>query len=86
MEEVKKEEKSPTMRQIIIETDGTNVVLKKAEVASLIELNGIMSMIIKFVNAPKAQTPTSPNTPEPEIGHLFEKVPEEKTPEIEETK
>lgn len=36
-------------RQILIETDGVNVQLVKAEVASPIELTAILNMIIEFV-------------------------------------
>jgi len=48
----KKEEAVPEMRQIIIETDGTNVVLRKADVIGLIEFNGILSIISKYINKP----------------------------------
>jgi len=38
------------MRQIIIETDGTNIRLVKAEVGGKIELIGILQGLIGFLN------------------------------------
>lgn len=59
--EIKKEDVSkvggsketPKMRQIIIETDGTNVNLVKAEVGGAIELVGILQKLIEFFNKQK---------------------------------
>lgn len=39
----------PKMREIIIQTDGKNIFLKKAE-ASIIELTAILSMIVTQIN------------------------------------
>ena len=44
---------TPVMRQIIIEHDGNNVHVKKAEVSGKIELIGILQMVITFLNQPK---------------------------------
>lgn len=54
----KTEEKvpEPVIRQILIETDGKNVVIKKAEVKSLIEFSGILDMVSKFINSSSPQT------------------------------
>ena len=47
----KKEEASaPKMRQIIIETDGNNIHLVKAEVTGKIELIGVLQNLIAFIN------------------------------------
>ena len=59
-EEVKKVEaevKALPLRQIIIETNGKDVRLVKAEVAGTIELTAILQLIISFINkevAPEA--------------------------------
>lgn len=55
-EEVKSEEtpKNP-IRQIIIETDGNNVNLVKAEVSGSIELIAILQKLIVFFNNSKQQ-------------------------------
>jgi NAD kinase len=51
----KKEEK-PKIRQIIIETDGTNINIAKAEVAGQIELIAIINGVLGFLtNPPKQQ-------------------------------
>jgi hypothetical protein len=83
-EEVKEEK--PKMRQILIETDGINVHIRKAEVSGSIEFNGILSMIYKFLNTPNtdksypkqiSRTPAEPvATPEP---IPVPEVPTEKT-------
>lgn len=53
--------KVSTVRQIIIETDGKNVNLAKAEVYGVIELVAILNMVINFVqnqdNSPAKATP-----------------------------
>ena len=41
---------TPTMREIIIETDGSLIRLKKAEAASKIELIAILQNLINFLN------------------------------------
>jgi translation initiation factor IF-2 len=44
-EEIKKE-----MRQIIIETDGNNITIVKADVAGNLELSAILSSILNKIN------------------------------------
>ena len=44
---------APVMRQIIIETDGNNINLLKAEVSGKIELIGILQGLIGFLNQPQ---------------------------------
>lgn len=41
------------MRQILIETDGANIHLIKAEVSGQIELLAILQNLIAFINKPK---------------------------------
>jgi len=58
IEKALKEEKpemkeEPKMRQIIIETDGTNINLAKADVAGRIELIGVLSSVINNLNKNK---------------------------------
>jgi len=48
-----KEKELPQMRQIIIETDGDNIHLVKAEVSGKIELMGILNGIIGYLNRPE---------------------------------
>lgn len=51
-EELKKVEesiKAPKRRQILIETDGKEIDLVKAEVAGPIELIAILQMLVEFV-------------------------------------
>lgn len=53
-EELKKVEesiKAPKRRQILIETDGKEIDLVKAEVAGPIELIAILQMLVEFVRA-----------------------------------
>jgi len=53
MEKDKKEEKrveTPKLRQIIIETDGNDIKIAKAEVNGKIELVGILRTVIEFIN------------------------------------
>lgn len=54
-EEEKKEEskEAPKMRQVIIETDGNNINLVKAEVSGKIELMGILQGLIGYLNQQK---------------------------------
>jgi len=60
---MKKEEKkqeapkveAPKMRQIIIETDGTNINLVKAEVAGRLELVAILNILLNDMNKPAPQ-------------------------------
>lgn len=47
------EGETPKMRQIIIETDGDNIHLAKADVSGRIELIGILQSLIGFLNQPK---------------------------------
>lgn len=51
-EETVKEEK-PKMRQIILETDGNNVTLSKAEVNGRIELLAILQTVIDYLRQQK---------------------------------
>ena len=53
--EVKKEAKLP-MRQIIIETDGNIVHLRKAEVGGVIELTAILGRLIEHINTPQKES------------------------------
>lgn len=66
MEEIKEEKKvldiedkrpgtetKPGMRQIIIETDGNNIKLIKAEVSGSIELRAIFQNLIAYINNQK---------------------------------
>jgi len=46
---------TPKMRQIIIETDGDNIKLVKAEVGGKIELIGIFQNLIEFLRRPPQQ-------------------------------
>ena len=41
------------MRQIVIETDGNTVNVKKAEVAGIIELKAILSSLLAFYDKQK---------------------------------
>ena len=43
---------SPIMRQIIIETDGNNIHVIKAEVSGRIEFTGILQNLITYLNQP----------------------------------
>lgn len=45
--------KIPIMRQIIIETDGNNINITKADVNGKIELVGILQTVIAFINQQK---------------------------------
>ena len=58
MAEVKKDikeiiEKPKVKRQIIIETDGTNIQIIKAEVAGNLEFYGILSQLLKRITIAK---------------------------------
>ena len=44
---------APPLRQIVIETDGTDIHLLKAEVGGKIELIGILQTLISYLNQPK---------------------------------
>lgn len=52
--EVKKEEQSAEqvapLRQILIETNGKDVFLRKAEVSGIIELTAILQIILEYIN------------------------------------
>ena len=54
-DEEKKEEpkEAPRMRQVVIETDGNNINLVKAEVSGKIELIGILQGLIGYLNNQK---------------------------------
>lgn len=53
MKENKKEESAtPKMREIIIETDGNDIHIKKAEVSGKIELIAILQNMIGYLNQP----------------------------------
>jgi len=55
-EDKEKEENKPQkllMRQIIIETDGNNINITKADVNGKIELVGILQTVIAFINQQK---------------------------------
>lgn len=43
----------PTIRQIIIETDGNSITLTKAEVSGNIELTAILQNLISYINRVK---------------------------------
>ena len=45
--------KEAKMRQIIIETDGNNISLIKAEVSGKIELIGVLQGLIGYLNQPQ---------------------------------
>lgn len=58
VEEKKTDEKEqpqaqPQMRQIIIETDGNNIQIIKAEVGGRIELIGVLQSLITYFNQQK---------------------------------
>lgn len=69
--------KEGNIRQIIIETDGDSVLLKKAEVSGSIELTSILKIIIQYINTPREEKITPVENP-PEI-----KVEEEAAKEVE---
>jgi len=46
-----KPEPPAKMRQIVIETDGNNIVLEKAEVSGNIELIAILQTVIKYISS-----------------------------------
>ena len=46
----KPEEQKPLMRQIIIETDGSNINLVKNETAGVLELSAILQTIVGKIN------------------------------------
>jgi len=48
--EVKEEVKQPVARQIIIETDGNNINIVKAEVSGNLEFVAILSSILNKIN------------------------------------
>ena len=52
-EEIKEEDKK--YRQIIIETDGSEIRIVKAEIAWLIELRGILTSLIGYCDNPPAK-------------------------------
>lgn len=73
MEKQPGETKAPMLRQIIIETDGTNVTIKRAEVASPIEFKGILTMLLDYINTPKkAPSKVPETTPAPEPAQTTE--------------
>ena len=49
-EEKKPQQEKPKMRQIIIETDGNNINIVKAETAGNLELIAILSSILNKLN------------------------------------
>ena len=48
-EKKQEEEKKPKMRQIIIETDGNNINLIKAEISGTLELQAILSGLLNSI-------------------------------------
>lgn len=52
-----KQKNAPVMRQIIIETDGNNINLAKAEVFGVIECIAILREVISFVQNQAKNTP-----------------------------
>lgn len=56
--EEKKVEEIKKMRQIVIETDGTNIHLVSADVAGRIELLAILQTLIGFLNQPQTNGST----------------------------
>lgn len=53
-------ETKPKMRQIVIETDGNNINLVKAEVGGRIELVGILQGLIGYLNQKSNDNQVSP--------------------------
>jgi hypothetical protein len=51
--EVEKKIEAPRMRQIILETDGNNVNIVKAEVSGKIELVAIMNLVASNISVSK---------------------------------
>jgi len=51
--EEKQEKPATQMRQIIIETDGNNIQIIKAEVGGRIELIGVLQSLITYLNQQK---------------------------------
>jgi len=53
-QETKQEQpqKKPKMRQVILETDGTNIHIAKAEVAGSLELMAILSSVLNKIQNP----------------------------------
>ena len=49
----KENKETPKLREIIIETDGNNISIKKAEVSGSIELTAILQSLINFINQPQ---------------------------------
>jgi len=47
-----KKTEAPKLRQIIIETDGNNINITKAEVAGQLELIAIINKVLEFVTNP----------------------------------
>ena len=57
MTEQKKEQlkvEAPKMRQIIIETDGNNISITKADMAGKLELIAILGTLLNDLNKPKS--------------------------------
>lgn len=52
-EEVEQKKEVSKRRQIIIETDGNNVFLIKAEVSGRIELSGILNSLLNHIASQK---------------------------------
>ncbi len=50
MPDKKKKDQKKEKRQIIIETDGNNIELKKVEVSGMIELRGILRTLLENLN------------------------------------
>lgn len=53
--EPKKQEETPKMRQIIIETDGNKINIVKAEVAGNLELIAIINAVLSHFSQPPRQ-------------------------------
>lgn len=49
-EQKKEDQETSKKRQIIIETDGTNIELVKADVAGKLELQAILSSLLNNIN------------------------------------
>mgnify|MGYP001614670056 CR=1 FL=1 len=56
MKNLENENTEPKIRQLIVDTDGSQIWIKKAEV-SKIELVAICNMIISYVSKPEPETP-----------------------------
>ena len=59
---VMSEDSAKRMRQIIIETDGTNIQIKKIEVAGVLEAKAIFDSVIGYLNQLPEISPKEKNS------------------------